>query len=197
MANNGNHSSLTIYEKNNLILETINYLDSVWAESLQPLIPLPFKSQLTGETVELEPYDYELKTEYPDTMSVMRAILINFEEIFSIGKLQTVRKNELQNIAGQVVAVINNQIKSDPREPDTERLKELLLDEYVSNDDKQAYICEESIPLKITTYLKSDEKYKEYVFGEIDAIIRESGALMRRNKLITSLWLLPIEDLYD
>ncbi len=124
----------------------------------------------------------------------MTAVLTMLEEIFNGKKL---RKNELVGIARQTVDAINNLMKKDPREPDTERLKEKLLDEYIKNDDEQAYIVEQSIPLKITAYSQSDEKSKGFIFQEINSTVRDSNALEIRNQLITSLWDLPIEDFYD
>lgn len=204
MENQGDYSFLTPDEKKKLIVATVNHVDSLWLEWLKPLIPFPLTNQITGERIEIEPYDYELPIEWyhddgensdsVDTLSVMTAVLTMLEEIFNGKKL---RKNELVGIARQTVDAINNLMKKDPREPDTERLKEKLLDEYIKNDDEQAYIVEQSIPLKITAYSQSDEKSKGFIFQEINSTVRDSNALEIRNQLITSLWDLPIEDFYD
>lgn len=204
MEENENYWPLKPDERKKLIVATVNHVDSLWIEWLQPLIPFPLTNQITGERIEVEPYDYELPIEWyydagansdsVDTLSVMTAVLAMFEEIFNNKKL---KKNELVSIARQTVDAINDLMKKDPREPDTERLKEKLLDEYIKNDDEQAYIVEHGLPPKITSYSKSDEKSQGFIFDEIDDTVKNSSALEKRNQLIASVWILPIEDFYD
>jgi hypothetical protein len=194
-------SFLTPDERKRLIVETVTHLDTFWLEWLQPLMAMSFQNNITGKVTEVDPCDYELFVEWgefpSDTLSVRRAVLINLEEMFNWKHNQKTGAKEVQEIAHQVVCAINEQIRSDPREPDTDRLKDSLLDQYIENDDKQTYIAEESIPLKIGTYFKSDEKSRWYVFGEIDNILWENDALEKRNQFIRSHWILPIEDWED
>lgn len=175
-----------------IVKSTVDYLASVWEEGLQPLIHLP----LPGEVNHVEPYDFEFPLESClgdgiDTLSVRGAV------IDTLGDIQ-LAESRIIELSKRVVQQINRLVMQDPREPSTADLKDRLLHEYLENEDTVSYICEQSLPLKVDTYLHPDnEENRRFIHREIDDILQKADALLRRNNLISSLWSLKIDDMYD
>lgn len=164
----------------------------MWEEGLQPLIQLP----LPGEVTHVEPYDFEFSIESClgegiDTLSVRGAVM----DILAGIELP---ESRIIDLSKRVVQEVNRRVMRNPSEPSTAELKERLLHEYLENEDTINYICEDSVPLKVETYLQpNNEKNRRFIHKEIDYKIQEADALLRRNNLIASLWSLNIDDLYD
>lgn len=117
--------------------------------------------------------------------------------IDTLGNIQ-LAESRIIELSKRVVQQINRLVMQDPREPSTAELKERLLHEYVDNEDTINYICEQSLPLKVDTYLHPDnEENRRFIHREIDDILQKADALLRRNNLISSLWSLKIDDMYD
>lgn len=85
--------------------------------------------------ITVAPYNLELPVngynenegeEYADTISVVRAVLINIEKVFPNRKI-ILRPREFHHLVCSVVNRINGIVSYDPPEPDTVELEDLLV----------------------------------------------------------------------
>lgn len=214
MEKTGGYSFLKPDEKRLLIESTVDYLDRSLLEWLKPLIKITTTSTSTiragtlirPRTITVAPYNLELPVkwynendghEYADTISVVRAVLLNVEQVFSDRKI-ILRPREFHNLVCAVVNNINGIVSYDPPEPDTTELEDLLVAQHSKNESICEEICTSVIPPMLDEYFRADDQWeRQSLFLKIDSQARRYDKLVRENRLITNLWSLPITDWHE
>ncbi|MBP6920933.1 hypothetical protein KBB89_00065 [Candidatus Gracilibacteria bacterium] len=215
MEKTGDYSFLKPDERKLLIESTVDYLDCRLLEGLKPLIRITTtsavpkkqgKTAIAPRTITVAPYNLELPVkgynendgeEYADSISVVRAVLVNVEKVFPKRQI-ILRPREFHNIVCAVVNSINGIVSYDPPEPDTTELEDLLVAQHSKNESICEEICTSVMPPMLDEYFKTNEQWEQRsLFLKIDSHVRRCDKSIRENRLLTTLWNLPITGWHD